>query len=83
LQHKEHTVKYITRDGEKYEAENETALVKQMMKSSWDASTTMEKFMASVATRTMAQNGTHIVHGSPATFVASLIGAGLLQQVED
>jgi hypothetical protein len=54
-----------------------------MMKSSWDASTTMEKFMASVATRTMAQNGTHIVHGSPATFVASLIGAGLLQQVED
>jgi|KBSMisStandDraft_5_1062788.scaffolds.fasta_scaffold07300_12 hypothetical protein len=74
--------RYITDDGEKYEAANATSLVKQMMKTSWDASITMEKFMASVAERTMQQNGTHIVHDSPETFVASLIGAGLLKQVE-
>lgn len=75
-------MKYITSDGEKYEAKTEAELVKQMMKTSWDASTTPEAYMASVAARTMQQNGTHIVHSNPQTFVASLIGAGLLQQVE-
>jgi len=76
-------MKYQTQDGDRYEATTPAALVKQMMKGSFDTQTNVAEYMASVASRTMRQNGTHIVHDTPETFVASLIGAGLLEQVEE
>lgn len=74
---------YRTNDGEVFSASRARDVVRRLRALSHVPEPTPQAFMEAVAARVLKQFGTQVATDAPAQFVADLIQAGLLIEVQE
>lgn len=73
---------YVTKGGDQFVAATPRHLVEQMRDSSFTPTGSVELYMVSAADRATEQEGAKVRSDTPEHFVADLIAAGLIKELE-